>query len=128
MWGACSLHHTDPAIPAHRNARSHKSHLHWHPWTRTLVGSILPVPVFSLLTGAFNTYGLHLTHWQLNNHQSLLHQGVLVRRVVSLPSTSWHWSCLHGASVQPPCASPRHLLFCSSILSFWNVWDPTYQL
>ena len=82
--GACSLHHTDPAILEHQSARSHMSHLHWHPWTGTPVGSILLVPVSSLLTGVFDAYSLHLIHWQLNNHQNLLCQGILVRRVVSL--------------------------------------------
>ena len=128
MWDACSLHHTDRAIPVHRSTRSHNSHLHWHPWSRIWVGSILLVPVFSQLTSIFNAYGLHLTHWQLNSHLNLLLQGVLVRKVVSLPSTSWSQSSLCWASVQPTHASPRHLLFSSSILAFWDGWDSAYQL
>ena len=94
--GACSLHHIDPAIPEHRSAKAHRLCLHWHPQTRTLVGSILLVPVSSLLTSIFDTYGLHLIHWQLNNHWNLLCQDILARRVVSrllslLPLASPLW-------------------------------------
>ena len=42
--------------------------------------------LLSACTGIFNASGnIHLTHWQLNSHLNLLHQGVLVRKVVSLP-------------------------------------------
>ena len=115
---ACSLHHTDPAIPVHRSVRSHKSHPHWHLWSTIWVGSIF----------VFDACSLHLTHWQLNSHLNLLLQGVLVRKVLSLPSTSWSQSSLCWASAQPTHTSPRCLLFSSSILAFWDGWDSAYQL
>ena len=93
------LHHTDPAIPVHRSTRSHKSHPHWHPWSEIWVDSILLVPVFFLPTSVFDTCGLHMTHWLLNSHLNLLHQDVLVRKAVSLPSTSWSQSRLCWASM-----------------------------
>ena len=125
--GACSLHHTDPAILGHQSAKAHRSHLHWHPWTGPLVGSIWLLPVFSPLTGTYDAFRLHLTQWQLNSHPNLLHQGILARKVVSLLPT-WHQPCLHGASAQPPHASPRPSLVCASILAFWNQWGSAYQL
>ena len=117
--GACSLHHTDPVIPVHQSARSHKSHPHWHPWSRIWVGSILLVPVSSPLASVFDACGLHLTCRQLNSHLNLLHQGILVRKGVTLPTTSWS---------QSTCANPRYLLFSSSILAFGDGWDSAYQL
>ena len=82
---ACSLHHTDPAIPVHQSARSHESHPHWHMWSEIWVDSILLVPVFFSPAGIFNDCGLHLTHWLLNSHLNQLHQDILVKKVVSLP-------------------------------------------
>ena len=126
--GAYSIHHTGPAIPVHRSARFHRSHLHWHLWSEIWVDSILLVPIFLPPTGVSYACGLHQTHWLLSSHLNLLLQDIPVRRVVILPSSSGDQSCLSWAPAWPTHTNPRFFLLHSSILSFWNGRDSAYQL
>ena len=97
------LHHTDPAIPVHRSTRSQV--------TSTLAYVERNMGRFNLPGANLLSACQHLQHlwpppelarWLLNNHLNLLHEDVLVRKVVSLPlleSVLSLLGCLHSLPV-----------------------------